>query len=89
MHDIQKDLVHTILKGQCANCRKPKEAHVNGACLFDFTEYREETVNDHLNCSCERVITEDDTRADGNVVHVDMTIQSKKQMAWMGLTFTV
>jgi hypothetical protein len=89
MHSIQKDLVHTVEKGRCGNCRKPKEAHVDGACLFDFTQYREETVNDHLDCSCERVIEEDNTVTDGDKVHVDMKIRVKKTIQYMGLTFTV
>jgi len=59
MPDIQGGLVHMVKKGRCGNCGKDREAHAGESCLFDFTTYREENVNDHMDCTCESVIEED------------------------------
>lgn len=88
MSDIQTGLVHTIKRGACFNCKHPKEAHMDGACLFDFTQYREETMNDHEDCACERVIEEPIPDAVGTVT-VNMATKLRKPIQWMGLTFHV
>ena len=55
MHDIQKDLVHTVDPNRCGNCKHPRIAHVDGACMFDFTMFRAESAADHMDCICEVV----------------------------------
>ena len=91
MHEIQKDLVHVVKKDRCGNCRQVKAVHTaDGACLFDFTMFREENVNDHLDCTCERVVEEGNTTVtpDGKVT-VDMTVQDKRLLEFITMSFLV
>ncbi len=40
MPNIQKDLVHTVDPSRCGNCRRKREDHCEGKCLFDASSYK-------------------------------------------------
>jgi hypothetical protein len=90
MPDIEKGLVHTVVKDHCVNCKLPKAAHLDGACMFDVTQFQEETVNDHLDCTCETVseISDPVIKKDGTLV-INGVIQRKEPINYVTLTFTI
>ena len=49
-------VVHFVVPDICGNCGHKKDTHLNGACLFEFTQYRQETLHDHEDCSCDDVV---------------------------------
>ena len=90
MPDIQPGLVHTINKDRCGNCGMLRSAHVEDACLFDFTSFREESVNDHLNCTCETVSElADPVIGKDGTLSVNGLIHPKKPLSYITMSFTV
>lgn len=90
MPDIQPGLVHTVYKDRCGNCKLPRAAHVDGACMFDFTQFREESASDHLDCVCETVteIGEFVLEKDGTLTGTGVA-KLKKPLDYITLSFSV
>lgn len=84
MHDIQKDLVHTVDPSRCGNCRRKREDHCEGKCLFDATTFRPESAADHLDCVCETIseVGEVTTKPNGEVV-VELTPRTKEALHYL------
>jgi hypothetical protein len=90
MPDIERGLVHTVYKDRCVNCKLPRAAHLNGACMFDFTQFREETLDDHLDCTCETVSEFADPviSADGTLT-LNGVVQPKTVINYINMSFTL
>lgn len=90
MPEIQPGLVHTVRKDYCVNCKLPRAAHLDGACMFDVTQFREETLKDHEDCICESVTEIDDpvVTPEGTLV-LNGRAQPKTVINYITVSFTV
>jgi hypothetical protein len=90
MPDIQAGLVHIIKKERCGNCGLLQATHANGECLFDSTQFREESASDHLDCECETVteISDPVISKDGTLT-VNGVVQRKEILEYVIVSFTV